>query len=548
MTEGILAGIKIVDLSVGTAGSVATMLLAECGADVVKVEGSAPGRDRDLPGFRTWNRSKRSVVADIMTEEGLERLKQLLSAADVFVHELGPTQAREHGLDDAALATLNPKLIVSSVLGWPINHADADLPGIESLVQARIGLCDEQRPQSRSDGPVYLRYPLMTWNTVWIAAIGIVARLLLRNRSGSAGPAHTSLVQGAMVNLAMLWNKGQGLPPEMSDGVPKVNFVQDWIYECSDGLWMHIMPDPMRSPRVRELVASHDGTPQEALVAGFLTDTRANWLEHLWASDVPVQACMEFGEILDDEQARINGYVVDLDDPQEGQITTAGMPLSINPPQTLLGPAPEHGAHTSEVLMSWIAEAGPTGDGRKRRWPLEGVKVLDLGSHLAGPYAPQMLGDLGAEVIKLETTAGDPMRGIGAFLGCQRGKRSLALNLKAPETRAALEAAIQWADVVHHNMRMPAAKRLGLDAESVRRVNPDAIFCHTSSYGPTGPRADWPGYDQLFQAQCGWEVLTAGQGNSPMWQRVGFMDHLCAMSSALAVVLALYHRDRTGQA
>jgi len=173
--------------------------------------------------------------------------------------------------------------------------------------------------------------------------------------------------------------------------------------------------------------------------------------------------------------------------------------------------------------------------------------VLDLGSHLAGPYAPQMLADLGAEVIKLETTAGDPMRGIGAFLGCQRGKRGMALNLKAPESRAALEAAIQWADVVHHNMRMPAAVRLGLDAGSVHRLNPDAIFCHTSSYGPTGPRADWPGYDQLFQAQCGWEVLSAGEGNPPMWQRFGYMDHLCAMSSALAVVLAVYHRDRTGQ-
>jgi crotonobetainyl-CoA:carnitine CoA-transferase CaiB-like acyl-CoA transferase len=139
------------------------------------------------------------------------------------------------------------------------------------------------------------------------------------------------------------------------------------------------------------------------------------------------------------------------------------------------------------------------------------------------------------------------MRGIGAFLGCQRGKRGMALNLKAPESRAALEAAIKWADVVHHNMRMPAAKRLGLDAESVRELNPEAIFCHTSSYGPTGPRADWPGYDQLFQAQCGWEVLSAGKDNPPMWQRFGYMDHVCAMSSALAVVLAVYHRDRTGQ-
>jgi len=152
--------------------------------------------------------------------------------------------------------------------------------------------------------------------------------------------------------------------------------------------------------------------------------------------------------------------------------------------------------------------------------------------------------------VKLEATTGDAMRGGGSFFGCQRGKRGLALDLKAPDARAALEAAIRWADVVHHNLRMPAARRLGLDADAVRAVNPDVVFCHTSSYGPTGPRADWPGYDQLFQAQCGWEVLGAGEGNPPMWHRFGFMDHQCAMSSALATVLALYHRDRigTGQA
>lgn len=544
MADGILAGIRIVDLSRGPAGSAATMILAECGADVVKVENTEPGRERDLPGFRTWNRSKRSVIADIDTQAGLMRLKELLSAADVFVHELGPTQARAHGLDDDSLAELNPKLIVSSVLGWPMNHADADLPVDVSLVHARLGVCDEQLPRILRDGPVYLRYPLATWNTVWLAATGIMARLLLRGRSGFSGPAHTSLAQGALVNLGMFWNRGEGMPPEQSNPMPKTMHTP--LYECGDGLWLHHMPDLMRSARVRGFVEQYDGPADQAIVACFLTDTRAAWLQELWASDVPVQGSAEFGEIFDDEQARINGYLVDFDDPQEGLITVVGTPLSISPPQQIVGPAPEHGAHTEEVFKSWQVTPGPAGDGRKRRWPLEGIKVLDLGSHLAGPYGPQMLGDLGAEVIKLEMTSGDPMRHIGVFLGCQRGKRGIALNLKEPASRAALEAAIGWADVVHHNMRMPAATRLGLDAKTVREINPNVIYCHTSSYGPTGPRADWPGFDQLFQALSGWETLGSGDGNPPMWHRFGFMDHHCATSSALAVVLALYHRDRTG--
>jgi crotonobetainyl-CoA:carnitine CoA-transferase CaiB-like acyl-CoA transferase len=123
----------------------------------------------------------------------------------------------------------------------------------------------------------------------------------------------------------------------------------------------------------------------------------------------------------------------------------------------------------------------------------------------------------------------------------------VSLNLKSPAARPALESLIRWADIVHHNIRMPAARRLGLDIESVMAVNPKVVFCHTSSYGPVGPRADWPGYDQLFQAQCGWEVVGAGEGNPPMWHRFGFMDHQCAMSSVVATLLALRQRDATGE-
>ena len=94
---------------------------------------------------------------------------------------------------------------------------------------------------------------------------------------------------------------------------------------------------------------------------------------------------------------------------------------------------------------------------------------------------------------------------------------------------------------------MPAARRLGVDYESVKAINPEIVYCHTSSYGPRGPRADWPGYDQLFQSSCGWEVAGAGEGNPPMWHRLGFMDHQCALSSVVSTLLALYHRDHTGE-
>jgi crotonobetainyl-CoA:carnitine CoA-transferase CaiB-like acyl-CoA transferase len=545
MPEGILDGIRIVDMTTGIAGPVATMLLAEVGADVVKVEPPTPGLDRDHPGFRTWNRSKRSAIVDLERPEGRARLESLLAGADVFVHELGPTAAAALGLDDDALAARHPDLIVSSVLSWPANHPDADRPVDELLAMARMGICDEQMPWHR-DGPVFIRFPLGSWGTVYLAASGIIARLIARGRTGIAGPAHTSLVAGAMVPMGMHWSRAEHPSPGMAMGFPKEGRgSQATIFESSDGLWFHLMGNPMQSPKVLSVIPTLGDAP-DALIKTFLTAPRQEWLDDFWANDVPAQPCLPFGEIFDDEQALANEYIVEIDDPEHGHITVGGKPLTVNPPQTVKGPAPAHGAHTDEVLAGWTARPARI-RGTNTRYPLEGVKVLDLGAYLAGPYAPMLLADLGATVMKIESTTGDAMRPTGwAFNGCQRGKLGVALDLKAPSAQPVLEAAIRWADVVHHNIRMPAARRLGIDPDSVRAINPDVVFCHTSSYGPTGPRADWPGYDQLFQAQCGWEVLGAGEGNTPMWHRFGFMDHQCALSSVVTTLLALYHRDETG--
>ena len=501
---GILDGIRVIDMSTGIAGPVATMLLAEVGADVVKVEPPTPGADRDEPGFRTWNRSKRSVALDLASDEGRAGLETLLAAADVLVHELGPTAARAAGLDDPGLAVGHPNLIVSSVLSWPANHPDADRPVDETLAMARLGIFDEQLPWLRP-GPTFVRFPLGSWGAVYIAATGIVARLISRGRTGRAGPAHTSLVQGALVPMAMHWSQTETPSPALAAGSPKEERgTQVTVFECGDGQWIHLMGDPLRVPRIAAFVAGYvdEGpipfassnpqiewtNPGSALVANFRAAPSTVWLEELWANDVPAQPCLAFGDIFDDEQARINEYVVEFDDPVEGRITISGKPLTVTPPQRIKGPAPAHGAHTGEVLEEWTVPAGAPGrTAAPTRFPLEGVKVLDLGSYLAGPYATQMFADLGADVVKLEAVTGDPMRPGGwPFAGCQRGKRSLALNLKSPDSRLALEAAIKWADIVHHNLRMPAARRLGLDYESVRKISPEVVFCHTSSYGPIG--------------------------------------------------------------
>ncbi len=556
---GILDGIRIVDLSDGIAGPVATLLLAEAGADVVVVEPPAGAANRAVAGHHTWMRSKRSVVLDLDTADDRAALDQLLAAADVVMHNHGPTRARELGLDDATLADRHPDLIVSSMLSWPANHIDADRPVDELLALARLGILDEQ--QGYRDGPIFLRCPIGSWCAAYLGAIGIMARLIARERTGRAGPAHTSLAQGALVPMAMHWRRVEHPSPSLAIGMPKAQ-TQATLFESGDGVWLHLMGEPTKSPLFRDAMAvvRPDGprndpdalfTISDGWPEALMLHPSREWLETFWANDVPVQPALAPGEIFTDEQSRANDYVIEVDHPEFGPIAMAGSPLTVDPPTRMRAFAPALGAHTREVLDEWKArprERVVLPAATEQRWPLEGVKVVDAGGFLAGPLGPMLLADLGADVVKVESTAGEGMRWVEwAFFGCQRGKRGVALDLKAPAARPAVDALLARADIFHHNVRMPAAQRLGIDEASVRAINPDIIYCHTSSYGPRGPRADWPGYDQLFQSSCGWEVAGAGDGNRPMWHRLGFMDHICAMGSIIATLLALYHRDRTGR-
>lgn len=563
MTAGSLEGLRVVDLGRSVACHAATLVLAEAGADVIMVEPPGGSPLRAKPGFRTWGRSKRSVELDARSEVGRRQLDELLSGADVLVHSLRPSEARGLGLDDVALAERHPSLIVSSILGWPANHNFAEAPVDDQLTLARLGVLDEQLG-ARGASPIYVRFPLGTWPSTWLAVIGIMSRVVSRQRCGVAGPAHTSLAQGALVPMMMHWSRAETPSENLAVGMPKDN-MRTPLFECSDGRWIHTMPPPPDSTPLMQEVFAEMGPDRVAaenarlegrgfpgwanwgaIVEAFKHRPAEQWLRNMWSNDIPAQEAVTLGAILSDEQARANRYVIDLDDPEAGRITVPGLPLTLDPPSEVRAPAPVAGGGGGEWLPTEPAAFGSQARGR---FPLEGLKVLDFGNFLAGPLGPMLLSDLGATVVKVEATTGDPMRWADwPFAGCQRGKRAVALDVKSPASRPALEALVRWADVVHHNLRLPAARRLGLDAEAVRAINPDVIFCHVSSYGPLGPRADWPGYDQLFQASCGWERMGAGEGNPPMWHRFGFMDHLCAMSSVAGTLMALHQRDRTGRA
>jgi formyl-CoA transferase len=157
-----------------------------------------------------------------------------------------------------------------------------------------------------------------------------------------------------------------------------------------------------------------------------------------------------------------------------------------------------------------------------------------------------MVGDMGARVVKVEGLEGDSFRELPGFYGWNRGKRSLAVNLKDPDGSAVIHRLAETADVVMENMRPGVVERLGVDYESLRRVNSRLIYCSISAFGPEGPERDRPGYDPVFQAMGGVMTLQ-GFGAAPQYVRIAVTDYYTAAIACQAVLAALFVRERTGQ-
>jgi crotonobetainyl-CoA:carnitine CoA-transferase CaiB-like acyl-CoA transferase len=178
--------------------------------------------------------------------------------------------------------------------------------------------------------------------------------------------------------------------------------------------------------------------------------------------------------------------------------------------------------------------------------PLEGIRVVDLTSYIAGSYGAMMLADLGADVVKVEALEGDSFRELPGFFGWNRGKRSIALNLKTPEGREVVERLARAADVVMENWRPGVADRLGVGHQHLMALNPRLIYLSVTAFGSTGPYADRPGFDPLLQALGGLMTLQ-GFGGPPQYLRTAPTDYYTAALGCQAVLAALFVRERTGK-
>lgn len=556
------SGFRVIDFCQGIAGPMATMLLADFGAEVIKVEPPGGDRAKGHPGYWCWNRNKRVVTLDLHQFEGLTAARELLATADAAVFDWTPGELERSGLDTVSVRGTDPALVHAWFPPYSPLGRWSQLPPDEGLLEAVSGVAWLQ--MSYEDRPTYLVTPQVHYGQAMLGAGAIASALYAKLRTGRG----QELIVSGLHGVAAVESGGTIRAGEMfrlggrgsRGGVPNYR-----LYECADGKWfflgtltpqfflkaleatdmLHLMAlEGVEGEFTNLLKPGINQQVIEALEARFKEKPRQEWLDILHAAGVPRGPVGTIDEWFASETVRANGMRVELEHEQLGKVVMPGVPvkLSATPGGVRHLPQPARAEEIGPHARVQGGNAAPLPGG-----PLAGVRVLDLGAFIAGTYAPTILANWGADVIKVEPLEGDPFRTYGlGFVGYNRGKRSLAIDLKRPEGREAFFELVKVSDVVLDNYRLGVRERLGIDYAALRAVNPRIISCSVTGYGPEGPLAQDPGFDPLVQARSGLMALQGGD-DEPVFYQIPVNDTASAMMAAFGVVAALAAREVTGE-
>ncbi len=585
--ERVASGVRVLELGSGISGALAGMILADNGAEVIKLE--RPGGDpaRAHPAFRMWNRGVQSLVAELTDARERESVEELALAADVVLASWRPAVGERFGLDWARLAPRNPRLVFCAISGFGSRGPYADYPGYDGLVAAKAGRMAEFSSLAGGTRPAYAAVPVAAYCAAQLALHGIFAALADRERTGAGQRVETSLVQALTVYDLVNWLPGFPAAIRLDD-IPYLPYTT----ACTaDGVWLQfaqLSPVQFRAflrdlgleeiyadPRFQ--TAPHLRSPddlralRDLLLARLREKTYAEWMQ-IFEGDrnIAVERFRSCAEAMEHPQLLHNGDVVELDDPEVGRTRQLG-PL-VRFAETPSHPGPSGPPLGAVRKPGWAgrppvaAVAAQPGDPARR--VLGDLLVLELATWVATPLAATLLAELGARVIKIEPLGGEPFRKVAIgtpWLKTMQGKESLALDLKRPEAREILHRLVARADALLHNYRPGVPERLGIDYPTLRRLNPRLIYLYGASYGSSGPCAARPAYHPTAGALCGGALAQLGSGRLPspgtplspdelrrLARRLEVAnetnpDPSAAVASATALLMALYHRARSGR-
>ena len=598
---GACEGLRVLDLSTRDAGSLATMVLADYGAEVIMAETPGDESRRDKPSFLLLNRGKKSITLDLDTADGRAALHRLIPAVDVVVDTFSPAEAERKGATYEALSALRPDLVHCSITGFGRKGPFTEVKADDALIMAKAGVFRDQ-PGWHQDGvrPVFRSTRDATMFAGMLALQGVLAAVRVRDVTGKG--QHVDVNQLSALScrqnpkVRWLLREGEELPAEGSGGTevqsekhvlphhldPRQTNLIGMRVETKDGRWLvHSHTEPHFFPAWVDAIGMNwiwederfKGAPHkfekdadrveltEIFKARMKEKTAAEWLDAYIANgNVCGDMIQTTQDALRHRQSKAADLVITLNDPKVGDVLQIGPIARIsNAPASVTRSAPAQGEHNAEILGTDLAPLPrkPVGTAPLAR-PLEGVTIVEAAYYYATPFATALLAELGARVIKIEPLRGDPYRSLASagrgdpvlnlghnnMVRAMQGKESISLDLKAPEGKAIMRGLIEKADIFIHCFRKGVPESLGIDEASLRAINPKIVYHYGASYGSEGPYSRQPAIDPIIAAYAGTTIQQAGKGNSPLSETGA--DPVAATGHATAMLLGLFARDRTG--
>ena len=596
MPGGALEGIRVLELGEGVSAPFCAKLFADYGADVIKVE--PPGGDvtrrwgpfpADRPHpeksglFFFLNTNKRGVTLDVATEEGRERFLKLVTWADVFVENNPPQCMRRSGLDYATLSRANPDLVMISITPFGQTGPYAEWKAYDlnayHLTASGSRYCGRPAEPPLEQGTFSAEF----FGAYTAAAWGLAA---VHGRARAGGGQHLDVscaeaIAALFVGCQNIGAYAQEGVFERRTGIGMALGAPATILPAKDGhVWMMAL-EPGQWNGLRRAMGDPEWARLEMFQDMFVRAQNADaiyplieqWtVEHTkqeimdlcQANGCPTTALFTVDEIAAHPHLKERGYFVNVDHPVLGTVCTMNAPIRL--PKSPGGPreaAPLLGEHNAEVLdfIEEVEVSEVTEPKLARALPLEDVRVANFGWGWLGPVVGQTLGFLGAEVYKIESRARvdinrtlppfgggvrDPDRSIQNHAGWA-GNGSITINLKKPEGQELARQLVAHCDVAVENFGPGVMSKLHLTYEELQAVKPDIIMASLPPAGLFGPLKDIRTYGMSLSSITGLDSLTGYTGGPPMPMENAFADPLGGIIGAFAVLLALRHRDRTGE-
>ena len=589
-----LAGLKVVEVAEGVAAPFCGRLLAAFGADVIKIERPPLGdrtrreepRIPDAPpseagaGFLYLNMGKRSAALDWRTNEGADSLRRLLASADVLVEDWSASERERIGAD-----SLGDSLIDLSLTPFGLSGPYRDWKSTP-LTSLALG------------GFLYLsgdedREPLMIpgRQSEHLAGLngfaGVLLALWERDRRGHGtrrGRVEVSEIEtlAASHQFTTVMHTYHGLVrsrhgarwenkgPYGRYPISVLPCKDGWVSFCvsTQGQWDTLFPmvgrdDLVEDPRFATTEMQRARADEiDAILIDWMRDkTRREVFETaagMWSE--PAGPLLEMSEVLRDPQLRHRRLFAEIDHPDAGTLTYPTVPFRMSAAPPKFKRAPRLGEHTDEILAEADA-APPTAKPRRNPKPraetetgesdsaavLSDLRVLDLTRVWAGPLATRILGDFGAEVVKISDPRVPLDRLNGTNNKLNRNKPSVALRLDQEEGREIFRELAAASDLVVENFRPRVMRNFGLTYDDLRQVRPDIVVCSMSGFGSTGDYRDYPAFGPSVEAMTGLPSMMGYADGPPRTSALAYPDLVAALNAVAAIAAALRHRRRTGE-